>query len=305
MSVIADGIARDCLQRVLSDAGYTSLFLNSSYNEFMSMDMFMAKTGFGRVLGSREFDPGLWRGNWGLDDASLYGVALEEIEELRKKQKPYFVSVYTSSTHHPFAVPGDDPRKVGDKHRAWAFADRAIADFIRQMQVRGHLEDTLVLITSDEASVATEAHRMKHGTLAGYTENWGLLIALAPEKARGRIDRAFQLADIPVSVLDYLRIGDNSGFMGRSFFRTYATPRTIYSANIYKGLIHEYVEGRSLTVCTEALENCERFATGNAPLFAFHHDKIEGPVEPSRLMRAVRAYSVLGRDGLQIAGKAR
>lgn len=304
MSVVADGIALDCLQRVLSDAGYTSLFLNSSNNVFMSMDVFMAKTGFGRVLGSRDFDPGLWRGNWGLDDAGLYGVALQEIEELRKKGKPYFVAVYTSTTHHPFTVPGDDPHEVGDKHRAWDYADRAVADFVRQMQVRGHLEDTLVLITSDEASVTTEADRMKNGTLAGYTENWGLMIALAPEKARGRIDRAFQLADIPVSVLDYLRIDDNRGFMGRSLFRTYETPRTIYSANIYKGLIHEYVEGQSLTVCTEALGNCERFATGGAPLFAFRHARIGGEVEPSRLMRAVRAYSVLGRDRLQIVRNA-
>lgn len=295
-SLVAEGLGRDCLPRLLSRAGYGSLFLNAADNDFMLMGAFMRKIGFDRVLGSEDYDARLWRGNWGLDDASLYGVALAEIEALRRRERPYFVAVYTSSTHHPYGVPDDFPAGPDPRSRAWAFADRAVAGFVAELARRDQLDDTLVIITSDEATGTSESHRHKHGTLAGYTENWGFLIALAPERLRARVDAPFQQADIALSVLDYLGIEHDGAFIGRSLFRDYAAPRTIYSANVYKGLVHEYVEGETLTVCTEALVACEEFVTGGAPLFAFHHDRSEGRVTPSRLLRAVRRYSVLSPD---------
>lgn len=306
MTVIAEGNGRDCLSRKLADAGYETVFLSSASKAFQSKGDFMLKTGFHRVLDSADFDPGLWRSGWGLDDASLYGVALDEIGTLRAGAKPYLLAIETTSTHHPYRIPGELAPDADPRSSAWAFADRAVADFVARLRSRGELRDTLVLITSDEGSGVHEDHRHKNGTLAGYTENWGVMVALSPDGYRGRVDRAFQQADIPLSVLDYLGLADGERrFIGRSFFRVYETPRTIYSANIYKGLIHEYAEGRTLTVCSEKLENCERFDTSGAPLFAFHHDRQEGTVAPSPLMRAVRAYSVLGRDpGLPGAGPA-
>lgn len=297
MTQIAEGKGRDCLPRKLADAGYETVFLNAAGRAFQSKGDFMGKIGFNRVLGAEDFDPGLWSGGWGPDDASLYGVALEEIEALRAGERPYFVAIETTSTHHPYAIPEQIPADDNPRRSAWAFADRAVANFVAQLRERGHLQDTLVLVTSDEATGVREAHRDKHGALAGYTENWGLMVALAPAGYRGRIDRAFQQADIPLSVLDYLGLaGNERSFVGRSFFRTYETPRTIYSANIYKGLIHEYEEGRTLTICTEMLKDCERFDMDRAPLFAFSHHRQDGSVAPSPLMRAVRAHSVLGRD---------
>lgn len=285
---------RKCLPQALADRGYDSLFLNAANGGFMDMNRFSRKIGFRHDLALEDYDPKLPRGPWGVDDAALYDIALKQIDALARADKPFFVTMFTSSTHHPYGIPDSFTELPGAsrERRAWAFADHAVAGFLAALRARGRLDDTLVLVTSDEAS---EVHRLKPGMpgeLTGFTENWGYMVAVTPERLKLRVDRAFQQADIALSVLDYLGFGTEAGnFIGRSFFRSYPQGRTIYSGNVYKRSIQEYVEGGRLTICDETLTGCKGFDTSRAPLFSYDTTP-EGSAAPSLLMRAIRAYSV-------------
>lgn len=298
MTEIADSrdFGRRCLPQILGDHGYNSIFLHAARGSFMHMDRFMLKIGFRRELASEDFDPALPRGPWGIDDGSLYEAALEEIDALAAEGKPYLATLFTTSTHHPYGIPDSftehpdwEPRA-----RAVAFSDHAVAKFLSALEARGHLDDTLVLVTSDEA--AQVHHRTQlgmEGTLVGMTENWGVMVAITPERLQARVDEVFQQADLPLSVLDYLGLSaEGRHLMGRSFFRSYRTGRSFFSANVYKRHVQEYVEGSSLTVCDESLDDCRAFDASAGPLFSPKVVPIEGPAEPSPLLRAMRAYSV-------------
>lgn len=297
MSVIADSRLweRKCLPQALADHGYNSLFLHAANGGFMEMDRFSRKIGFQRELASEDFDPKIPRGPWGIDDASLYDAALKEIDALAHRDKPFFVTMFTTSTHHPYGIP-DSFTELPDAsrdRRARAFADHAVDGFLAALEARGRLDDTLVLVTSDEANQVNRLKPGMPGMLIGLTENWGYMVAVTPERLKLRVDRAFQQADIPLSVLDYLGFDEDAGnFIGRSFFRSYEAGRTIYSANVYKRRIQEYVEGKGLTICDASLTGCQGFDTSRAPLFSYDTAPIDGPATPSRLMRAIRAYSV-------------
>lgn len=300
MTEVANGFARQCLPEVLRRNGYATLFLKAADSEYMQMRGFMRKIGFERALGSEDFDPVLPRGNWGLDDAALYDESLKHIDALAKGDRPFLVALFTSSTHHPYAVPSSFTDKPGlpDRVRAWAFADRAEADFVAALRQRGILDDTLLLLTSDEAVPVNETTPRKDDLLDGMTENWGLMVALSPEGAKGRVDTPFQQSDLPLSVLDYLGLGQEShDFIGRSLFRRYDTPRPAYFSNIYKSRSYEYLPGQELSVCDEALSACTRYDASKGSLFS--HDLVvsQHDASASPMMKSVVGHSLLRADG--------
>ena len=300
MSEVANGFARRCLPEVLKQNGYATLFLKAADSSYMQMGAFMQKIGFERAFGAEGFDPSLPRGRWGLDDATLYAESLKQIDALAKGDQPFFLTLFTSSTHHPFAVPESFTDKPGqpDRERAFAFADRSEADFIAALNARGILDDTLVLLTSDEASPITEPTYRKDDLLNGMTENWGLMVALSPERATGRIDTPFQQSDLPLSVLDYLGLGaQGDGFIGRSLFRRYDTPRPAYFANVYKSRSYEYLPGQELSVCDEALTGCTRYDASKGGLFSNDLVVTQRDAPASPMMRAVVDHSLLPAGG--------
>ena len=286
MTIVAEGMPRRCLPRALKDAGYATLFLNATPGVFMQMSKFMRKIGFDRALGDEDYDPALPRGRWGVDDGRLYDIALHEIDGLSDGGRPFFLSLFTSSTHHPYRVPEDFTGAPGGspRERAWAFADASVARFVEALRARGRLDDTLVILTSDEATPLTE-HLLE--------ANWAPMVVLSPEHAAGRVDAAYAQSDIALSVLDYLGLSPQAqGFTGRSMFRRYDRPRTVYAASVYAGRIYEYVEGEKLTTCSEALDDCHLYPVTDGRPFHAGLVRAPGPVVAGAMMHAVRDHSM-------------
>ena len=294
MTEIANGPGKRCLPQALRENGYNTLYLQSANLSFMFKHLFMPKIGFDVSHGESWFDPKYPWGGWGVDDRALYESAIPEIEALDRQDAPWFVTLMTSGTHHPFHFPDDwtgfpDAKK---EFRAMQFADIAAADFVEDLRRRGLLEDTVVLITSDEASFVNEIDSAKSDRIGKFTANWGYLIAITPEGARGRIDTPVQQSDLTLSVLDYLGLASaEDPFIGRSLFRRYDGARKIFFANLYDRVAGSYEIGGFLELCDENLTGCERFAVPEDRLFsaAIHS---EGEAEPSSLLRAVQARSL-------------
>ncbi len=293
MTEVANGGRRTCLPEVLRSHGYQTLFLESGELDFMLMDQFMRKAGVDRSLGSGDFDPAVPQGKWGVMDGDLYNRALTELSALRAAGKPWFATLFTSSTHHPFEVPASyrDLPEEAPRVRAWGYADAAIAGFIGKLADEGMLSDTLVLITSDEASMAPEKVQTRPEELQTLVENWGLLVALTPEGTQMRIDEPFQQSDVALSVLDYLGFENpDAAFIGRSLLRRYPVSRPLYFANVYKNRIHELSADGKLTGCDEALLDC---SSHDASGRLFSADvKPLGPVVAPQALKAVKARTL-------------
>lgn len=295
MTEIANGQPKRCLPQVLREHGYATLYIQSAYLPFMFKDKFMPKVGFDAAHGEDWFDPKHPLGGWGVDDRALYESALPEIETLDRAGKPWFVTLLTSGTHHPFHFPADYAGypEAEREFRAMQFADEAVSAFVEQLRQKGLLDDTLVLITSDEASFVHETGMPKAEALAAFTANWGFMVAVTPEGASGRVDEPFQQADITVSILDYLGLRDETdAFLGRSFFRAYNAPRSIYFANLYTKLMGSYRPGAGLDLCDEALTSCTLYDVPNGRLFSADVT-LERVEKPSPHLRAVQARSLL------------
>ena len=213
--------AKECLPAQMAKNGWETHFLQGANLTFMSKDRVMANVGFQEVHGKEWFpDPEEISFEWGVIDSAFFKGARKYISDLQAKNNPWLLTLLTVGTHQPFSVPDAVAAQYPSrKDAAVATLDKAVAQFLKGLKRDGVLDDTLVIITSDES----------HGhELAEWVCSWGIGVILAPEQEQlPRIQQGtFALMDIAASVLDYFRLDIPPLVIGRSFFRDYhAVPR--------------------------------------------------------------------------------
>ena len=190
----------------------------------MNKDKVMPAMGFEHVHGLEWFPERTENSFiWGTTDEDFFLGARKYIHNLQQQKKPWLLSLLTVATHQPFDAPEGAEKRYGSrKIAAIARLDEAVARFIDQLRKDGVLEETLVIITSDES----------HGYAgADWYTSWGFIAILAPrQNGLPRLKSGtFGLMDVEGSVLDYLNLPMPAGIIGRSFFRDYTVSRAIAS----------------------------------------------------------------------------
>ena len=234
----------DCLPQILKNNGYKTVFMQSAGLAFISKDRFGRNIGFDEIIGEDDYDTFFFKTSWGVDDKTLYHHATNKIAKLNEKNEPWFAAILTSGTHHPFLV----PEGKGSFQEALAYADLSLAYLIEELEKQNILENTLVLITSDEANAS--------GT--GFVsnplwDNWAPMVVLSPKNNESLIEPGvFTLADLPISILDYAEIEAPISLGGRSLFRKYSEKRPVFFGNVYTKTTFSLVDN-SLTMCNSFL----------------------------------------------------
>jgi phosphoglycerol transferase MdoB-like AlkP superfamily enzyme len=257
-----------CLPSTMREAGFSTVYLQAAPLPFMMKDQFMPQAGFEQVYGDTWFKNAHNRNHWGVDDRSFFEQSIEMIEELSRGEDPWFLTLLTVGTHHRYNVPPDFEGEHEHGSAPWAFEylDHAVGEFISQLDSIGVLENTLVLITSDE-SQAMEVGAPDWMNMV--TQAWGFLIALLPSGEPGVVSQVFAQLDIPISVLDYLQIeSPRREYAGRSVFRRYDSERAIYWGNTHLRMVAGLSPDLDLTICTEDFGLCGTFPTAKHLMFS-------------------------------------
>ncbi|MHC4663540.1 MAG: LTA synthase family protein [Planctomycetota bacterium] len=242
------------LPAVLRDAGYRTVYIQAAPMPFMMKDKFMEIAGFDEQHGAEYFTRAYKRSTWGVDDKAFFEQVLDSLKEIDSGEKPWFVTLLTVGTHHPYVVPEEytEHEEEEESVRALHYMDAALESFVSGLRAGGLLEDTLLIITCDEATIFSKD---KYKGIVEANRNWGLLVVLTPEREKGVIGAPYALNDIPVSLLDYLGLRSAARkFTGRSFFRKYSHPRNVFFANVYQKRIGVYTSGGGLLICGENFE---------------------------------------------------
>jgi len=248
-----------CLPSILRKQGYRTDYLQAAELSFMSKDRLMPRLGFETVDGKNWFPHNeSWVG-WGPDDRTFLSRSLERIDSLQQSKQPWFLTLMTSGTHHPYAVPeGFSSRYPQDSMQAaLELLDSALVEFFDGLQTRGIFEDTLVIVTADESSgcdTGTDVQR-------ALSQAWAPLVVFEPRNRQAKsIEAIFSQRDLEISVLDYLDISQEYPTQaGRSIFRHYASPGPVAFGNYYAkrvGLLWGIEHGM---MCDFGLQQCEWF----------------------------------------------
>lgn len=150
-----------CFADVLKQKGYQTVFMGGASLDFGGKGNFLRAHGFDRVLGREELMPLLpdqeYKNGWGLQDDSLFELAVDELKALEKKGEPYLLTLLTLGTHHPDGFVAKTCEKLDEltdsMSQALFCTDQLIGRFIRHAMDEVDMEQTVIVLFSDHLAI--------------------------------------------------------------------------------------------------------------------------------------------------------
>nr|WP_248920233.1 LTA synthase family protein [Pseudomonas entomophila] len=242
-----------CLPAQLRQAGFSTHYLQGAGLRFMAKDRIMPHIGFDQVHGLEWFNNANYlEFPWGKDDRAFFEGALDYVGKLRKQPQPWMLTLLTVGTHQPYSAPDDYlQRHATAKQAAVAYLDDALGGFLDALERQGVLEDTLVVVTSDES------HGIDGVRLAS---SWGFNLTLAPEQLQlPRLNRGtYGHVDLTASLLDYFSLPIPAALAGRSLYRDYDSGREMIA---YTNGVLRYHDGQGTFSECDFQQRCRRYAS--------------------------------------------
>lgn len=260
----------DCMPERLKEAGYHTAYWQAAPIEYMAKQTFMPRIGFDDVTGADEFTGTEEKiEGWGPSDPEYLQNISQRIRQLNAAQKPWLVTLLNVGTHHPFDTgdvtapePSEPAPSTGldtqeARRQAMLVMEQALVDFLDELEAAGTLDDTLVILTSDESGGFV---RRDHEAMP-LNNNIGALAIRPPGQSSlddyAERDQIVAQFDIPLTILDATGLGDRSGDMiGRSLLAESDGPRDLILADTYTGMKYFLRESGRLMACSEMTTQC-------------------------------------------------
>lgn len=223
----------------LKSMGYSTSFFHGGANGTMGFDNFVYSAGIEEYFGKNEYPfNGDYDGNWGIFDEEYLQYYANKLSTFKE---PFFSTVFTLSSHHPYTIPkkhiGKFPSGRLEIHQSISYADYSLKRFFETASKKSWFNNTLFVITADHTSQAY--HKYYNNNIGKYSVP---LIFYNPtdHELKGKNNNIVQQTDIMPSILDYLNYnGDIIGF-GQSVFDTLSQS---YSINYLNG-IYQFMESQ-------------------------------------------------------------
>ena len=159
--------------------GYDTEFLYGGDKNFTNMNSYFLATGYNRVLGDVDFPVSMRKTSpWGVCDHLMFDQLRQNIDR-QPKNKPWFKTLLTLSSHEPWTVPYkrlDDPML-----NAFAYLDASLGKFMDQLRRSPEWKNTLVIILPDHG-VSWPADINEFDTRKYHIRSFGLEVPCATQE---------------------------------------------------------------------------------------------------------------------------
>ena len=205
------------LPMLLKKHGYNTAFFHGAYNGSMGFDAFCQKIGFDAYYGRNEFgNEAYYDGTWGIfDEPFLQYMAMQ----LTRTPEPFFASVFTISSHHPYTIPDQYKGKLRKGSHPILecinYSDNALRRFFATASTQPWYDNTLFIIMADHPAQALSPQFSDYGTWYSIP-----MIVFDPQHPVGqRSNRILQQSDIMPTLIDYLGYNEPCICFGTSAFQ--------------------------------------------------------------------------------------
>ncbi len=285
VDVAEDRASADCMPSRLLEHGYTTAYWQAAPLDYMRKGDFMPRVGFGDVTGAEVFtSEGEDVEGWGPPDPTYFANIDKRIRKLDATSAPWMVTLLNVGTHHPFNTGEEKPDDDFDtedleelaeaepqdaRRKAMKTMEESLNRFLDGLASAGILDDTLVVLTSDESGgfIRQDPESLplnnNVGVLAVRPPDGDTLARYAPE------NQIVAQIDVPPTILDITGLGRKTGDMiGRSLLVwRQNTERDLLLADSYTGLKYFLRESGQLLSCSELMTNCSTWKFDPERLF--------------------------------------
>lgn len=203
------------LATTLKDKGYSSAFFHGGTNGTMGFDVFTKAAGFDKYFGRYEYNNEKdYDGDWGIGDEKFFQYTGKEVSKMKN---PFLVTLFSISSHHPFAVPAEYAKQFQEEggqpiYKSVRYADFSLKRFFESIEKENWFDSTLFVITADHAGPSVDNF---------YSNNVGSfeipILFYKHNSSLKRVDpRTTQHIDIMPSILSYLHYNEEYFSMGEN-----------------------------------------------------------------------------------------
>lgn len=155
------------MPRLLREEGYDTAFFCGSERGSMGFGAYAHIAGVDRLFSMEDFEAlhgdGEFDGSWGIWDEPFLGFMGEQMGLM---QQPFFASIFTLTSHHPFNVPfkyrDTLPEGTTRNHRPVAYTDMSIRRFFERFSGEEWFDRTIFVFVADHVSSEKFAERTLH-----------------------------------------------------------------------------------------------------------------------------------------------
>lgn len=202
----------------LKEKNYISAFYHGGKNGTMGFDNFAKLSGISKYYGLNQYPKKSdYDGAWGIPDEPFLQYFAKELE---KTPSPFFASVFTLSSHHPYKIPekwkNKFPKGKLINHESIGYADRSLKLFFETASKMDWFKNTLFVLTADHTA------QSEGGFYASEIGRFAIpLIFYSPNDTllTGTSNKTCSQTDIMPSVLDYLGYEKPFISFGQSLFQ--------------------------------------------------------------------------------------
>lgn len=267
----------------LKKAGMHTLFFHGGENGTMGFDRSSKMTGIDEYFGLNEYDPECLKedfdGSWGIEDVPyLQYVA----KQLSLSSEPFFATVFTLSSHHPFVVPKEYDQKLPQGNfpmqHCVAYTDEALRQFFEQASLKSWYANTLFVITADHTNFSDAnididylAHRYSVPMIFFYPK----------ANTAYKSNQIVQQVDILPSIIDYCGLPATFSSFGHSAFDTKAPH---FAVNYLSGVYEMYYNNLLIEFDGQHITHVYDISNGSQEIKA---DAIPDIQSAEKLLKAV------------------
>ena len=255
------GLARELGE----NKGYTSAFFHGAQNGSMGFEAFAKATGFQQYYGRTEYNQDKnyhgdddFDGTWAIWDEEFLQFYADCMSRM---QQPFVTSVFTASSHSPFAIPERYKGKFKESEDpiepCIEYTDNALRLFFEKCSKQPWYNNTLFVITADHTSHHTQPYYQT--TMGNYLVPVVFYAPGHPELCGYDTQRIVQQIDIMPTVLAFL--GYDKPYIG--FGQNLLTPNEGIALHwVPESNGYEYLEGNyALEFDGEHTTHAYRFRT--------------------------------------------
>ena len=188
---------------VLKAHGYYSAFFHGAPNGSMGFQAYANAAGYDDYFGMTEYgNDHDFDGVWAIWDEEFLQFFADRMGSFRQ---PFVTTVFTASSHHPFAVPqryeGKFPEGTLPIHKCIGYSDYALRRFFERMKQYPWFENTLFVFTADHTNASQYA---EYQTDAGLFEVPIAFYCAGDSTLRGISHTPVAQTDVMPTILAYL-----------------------------------------------------------------------------------------------------
>jgi phosphoglycerol transferase MdoB-like AlkP superfamily enzyme len=146
------------LPQMLKDEGYNTAFFHGAPNTTLGFQAFAKSIGFDQYYGMDEYGNKDFDGTWAIFDEPYLDYFAQHTMKYAKKDKPFFLTVFTASSHEPFRIPDKHKNTFtrGDipMHRSISYADYSLKQYFEKVKNEPWFKNTLFVFTADHCGIA-------------------------------------------------------------------------------------------------------------------------------------------------------